>query len=213
MAAPGKLYGTLLSQLVNGANLNWASDTIKVLLATSAYTPDQDAHGFRSSVTEIAVVSTTLSSAAAAGATTISATASIGVGNLVLIGGNATRWVTAVSGSGPYTLTLDSALSAAYASGAAVASGTGYTAGGATLASKTTVYTAATNTHALDAADTQLSASGTFGGRYLVIYKSVGSAATDILIAYVDLLSNIACTSGPFSAQWDAAGVVTLTTV
>jgi hypothetical protein len=44
---PGKL-----AQSVLGANpVNYASDTIKVTLHSSAYTPDQDAHQFFSSVT------------------------------------------------------------------------------------------------------------------------------------------------------------------
>lgn len=34
---------------------DWVTDTIKVMLATSAYTPDQDAHDFRNDVTAVEV--------------------------------------------------------------------------------------------------------------------------------------------------------------
>jgi len=69
---------------------------------------------------------------------------------------------------------------------ASEAAGTGYSAGGATLASKTMVYTAVTNSVTLSCVDP------TWGGtsityRYAVFYMSTGTAATSPLIAYVDL--------------------------
>jgi hypothetical protein len=45
MAVTAKVYGKLPLSAVN-----WSSDTIKVRLVSSAYTPDQDAHQFLSSV-------------------------------------------------------------------------------------------------------------------------------------------------------------------
>ncbi|TMC48566.1 MAG: hypothetical protein E6J14_10730 [Chloroflexi bacterium] len=67
--------------------------------------------------------STTLSAASLAGATTISTVASELVGEVITIdAGTAaeTRTVTAVSGAGPFTETLSSALANAHAAGAAV---------------------------------------------------------------------------------------------
>lgn len=42
-----KWYGLPLKNLINGSTLfDWDTDTIKVAILTSAYTPDQDAHDF-----------------------------------------------------------------------------------------------------------------------------------------------------------------------
>jgi hypothetical protein len=84
--------------------------------------------------------------------------------------------------------------------------GTGYTAGGVTLASKTSAYTAATNTVALDAADVSWTTS-TITARYAIIYKSTGTAGTSPLIAYVDFGADVVSTAGTFSITWDAAGI------
>ena len=88
--------------------------------------------------------------------------------------------------------------------------GTGYTAGGATLGTKTNTYTAGTNTVTLDAADTSWSSS-TITARYAVIYKSTGTASTSPLIAYVDFGADVVSSGGTFSITWDSAGIVTFT--
>jgi hypothetical protein len=44
------IYNSFKKRLADGS-INLSSDTIKVMLTTSAYTPDQDAHEFVSSVT------------------------------------------------------------------------------------------------------------------------------------------------------------------
>lgn len=48
--AAGKLYGPFFQSVCN-KEIDLDSDTIKVMLCTSAYTPDQDAHRYKSSVT------------------------------------------------------------------------------------------------------------------------------------------------------------------
>lgn len=66
---------------------------------------------------------TTLAAAATAGASTISATATVAANNWIVIGSGGTletHYVTAVSGTGPYTVTLQTALLYSQASGAAV---------------------------------------------------------------------------------------------
>lgn len=50
MAVTAKLYGLFLKSLAN-KEIDLDSDTLKVMLCTSAYTPDQDAHQYKSSVT------------------------------------------------------------------------------------------------------------------------------------------------------------------
>lgn len=143
MAVSAKAYGSLLGVLFTGA-INYASDTIKVALCTSAYTPDQDTHDYFNDITN-------------------------------------------------------------------EVTGTGYTAGGATLASKTSTYTAGTNTQSLDAADVTWGSS-TITARYAVIYKSTGTASTSPLIGYVDFGQDVVSSAGNFTITWDATGMLTLTT-
>jgi len=50
MAVTAKLYGLFTKSAVEG-KVNLAADTIKWMLCSSAYTPDQDTHQFKSSVT------------------------------------------------------------------------------------------------------------------------------------------------------------------
>jgi hypothetical protein len=138
-----KLYGNFLLKALN-KEVDFDSDTIKVALVSSSYTPDQDAHDYFNDVSSYEV------------------------------------------------------------------SGTGYTAGGATLASKTATYDSATNVVILDAADTTW-ASSTITARYAVIYDSTGTASTSPLIGYVDFGSDQSSTSGNFTITWDSTGIVRIT--
>jgi hypothetical protein len=89
--------------------------------------------------------------------------------------------------------------------------GTGYTAGGATLATKTSTLDTTNKVVVLDADDVTW-ASSTITARYAVIYDaSGGSAATNALIGYVDLISDQASNNGNFVIQWDATGILRLT--
>jgi hypothetical protein len=89
-------------------------------------------------------------------------------------------------------------------------SGTGYTAGGATLASKTVNYDTASNTLTLDAADVSWSSS-TITARYAVFYVSTGTDSTSPLICYWDFGADVTTTSGTFLLTLSASGLVTLT--
>lgn len=90
-------------------------------------------------------------------------------------------------------------------------SGTGYSAGGATLGSVTVTYAGAGNTLTLDAADTSWTTS-TITARYAVIYDSTpGSDATRPLIGYVDFGADVSTTSGTFQITWDSTGIVVWT--
>jgi hypothetical protein len=42
---PSKLYGNFLKQALN-KEIDWDSDTIKVALLSSSYTPNQDTHDY-----------------------------------------------------------------------------------------------------------------------------------------------------------------------
>jgi hypothetical protein len=140
-----KIYGGFLLSLSAKelAALN-ASTTLKCMLTTSAYTPDQDTHRYKSSVTN-------------------------------------------------------------------EVTGTGYTAGGATLANVVANYTAATNVWKLDADDVSWAGS-TITARRAVIYDSQPATdATRPLICYIEFDADTSSTAATFSVQFDAAGIVTVT--
>lgn len=113
-----KWYGNGLLNMAKG-NIDFDGDTFKVMLATSGYTPDQDAHDFRNDVTN-------------------------------------------------------------------EVSGTGYNAGGETLAGVSVTYDSATNEMRILWND-QVWSAATFTGRHAIIYKSRGGASSaDELVAYLD---------------------------
>lgn len=90
-------------------------------------------------------------------------------------------------------------------------SGTGYTAGGATLTSFAASYDTSTNVLKIDADDTSWTTS-TITARYAVIYDSTpGSDATRPLLAYVDFGADVSTTAGTLSITWNASGIATVT--
>ena len=138
-----KLYGNFLLKALN-KEVDFDSDTIKVALLTSSYTPNQDTHDYFNDVSSAEVT------------------------------------------------------------------GTGYTAGGITLASKTATYDSGTNVIVLDAADVTWSSS-TITARYAVVYDSTGTSSTSALIGYVDFGSDQSSTNGNFTITWDSTGIVRIT--
>lgn len=143
MAVTAKAYSLLLKSAFN-KEINITGDTLKVMLCTSGYTPDQDTHQYKSSVTN-------------------------------------------------------------------EVTGTGYTAGGATLGSVTWTYNTSTNVYTLDAADTSWTTS-TITARYAVIYDSTPSTdATRPLVGYVDFGADVPSSAATFSLAWDANGILAFT--
>jgi hypothetical protein len=91
------------------------------------------------------------------------------------------------------------------------ATGTGYTAGGATLASKTLTYDGATNKTKLAAANAQWPAS-TVTARYAVVYDdSPATNATKPLLGYVDFGANQSTSNTTFEIVWSASGIFEIT--
>lgn len=131
MAATFKWYGNGLLKAVTGS-IDFDTDTFKVMLTTSAYTPDQDTHDFRNDVTnEI--------------------------------------------------------------------TGTGYTAGGATLAGVSAAYDSGSNQVRIAWTDPTWS-TASFTARTAVIYKSRGGASSaDELVAYAVNDADVTSTAATFT--------------
>ena len=96
------------------------------------------------------------------------------------------------------------------ASGSEVASGNGYTTGGATLSNKTSAV--ATLTYTFDnTVDTTWSTS-TITARYAVIYDSSPAGATaQPLVCYIDFGQDMSSSNGNFTISWNASGIFTAT--
>lgn len=125
------------------SDTSWTSDTIKVLLTTSSYTPNQDSHEFKSSVTN-------------------------------------------------------------------EVTGTGYSAGGATLGTKSITVDTASNETRLIAGNVSWT-TATFTARIAVIYEDTGTAGTSALLGWVDFGADVPVSGGTFSITWDATGVLKIT--
>lgn len=137
------IFNDFKEQLLKGTfNLHTAGNTIKVMLVTSAYTVDQDAHDFKDDITNEVV-------------------------------------------------------------------GTGYTAGGATLANQAVSQDNTDNEGVFDADDVTWSTS-TITARGAVVYKDTGSAATSPLICYFDFGSDQVSSSGNFTIAWNSEGIINL---
>ena len=87
-------------------------------------------------------------------------------------------------------------------------SGTGYSAGGATLTSVTCAETTRVTT--VDAADVSWGSS-TITAEYAVIYESIGAASANPIIATIDFDGEKSSSSGTFQITFNASGILTIT--
>jgi len=140
MAVTGFLYSNIHKQMAN-KEIDLDTNTIKVALCTSTYTPNQNTHDYFDDITN-------------------------------------------------------------------EVSGTGYTAGGATLGTKT--VNTSSKTFTFDAADTVWSSS-TITARYAIVYCSTGTASTSALIGYIDFGADVSSTAANFTITWNASGIFTQT--
>lgn len=88
------------------------------------------------------------------------------------------------------------------------ASATGYTAGGETLANKSTSVDTTNDDSTFDADDVTWSVTGELTARYVVVYKDTGDASTSPLISIFDLGENKTVTDGDWTVQWDTEGII-----
>jgi len=140
MAVTGFLYSNIHKQMAN-KEIDLDTNTIKVALCTSTYTPNQNTHDYFDDITN-------------------------------------------------------------------EVSGTGYTAGGATLGTKT--VNTSSKTFTFDAADTVWS-TATITARYAIVYCSTGTASTSALIGYIDFGADVSSTAANFTITWNASGIFTQT--
>lgn len=133
-----QLFNSGLVKLTDGS-IDWNSDTIKLALTTSSYTPDIDSHDFFNDITN-------------------------------------------------------------------EVTGTGYSAGGYTLAN-CTVTQDNTNNRAVFDADDVTSANTTVTFRYGIIYKSTGTAGTSPLIGYIDFTNDRVFSAETVLIQWNSSGI------
>lgn len=85
--------------------------------------------------------------------------------------------------------------------------GTGYTAGGATITNPTVTQDNTDNEGVFDGDDVTWSDS-TLTARYAVIYKDTGTPSTSPVIAYIDFGSDKSSAGGEFTVSWDAEGII-----
>jgi hypothetical protein len=88
-------------------------------------------------------------------------------------------------------------------------SGTGYTAGGATLTSLAVSTDTTNDRGAFDAADVTWSTS-TITARGAVVYKSTGTSSTSPLLCYFDFTTDQISSAGNFTITWNANGLLLL---
>ncbi|MCQ4148656.1 hypothetical protein [Rhodococcus qingshengii] len=88
MAVTGKLFGLAFKSMING-EINWTSHTIKAMLCTSAYTPNQDTHQYKSSVTNEAAGTGYTAGGVALAGKTVTYTAGT---NTLILDASDTQW-------------------------------------------------------------------------------------------------------------------------
>jgi hypothetical protein len=86
-------------------------------------------------------------------------------------------------------------------------SGTGYTAGGATLAGKTTTQDNSNDRGVWDANDVTWTGS-VITARGAVVYKSTGTASTSPLICFIDFGGDQATNMSTFQINWNDNGIL-----
>lgn len=86
-------------------------------------------------------------------------------------------------------------------------SGAGYSAGGATLASKAVTQDNTDNEGVFDANDVSWT-TATITARYAVLYRDSGSAATSPVIAIWDFTTDKSSSGGTFQLTWNAEGIL-----
>lgn len=189
-------------------NIDFISDTIKIMLTTSSYTPNYATHDYKDDVTN--EVSGTGYSAGGA---------TLGTKALTVTAANsfATTWATATAFTAGKIVRPTSGNTYLYRCSVAGTSHastepTWPTTVGATVTDNGITWTnVGSSIMQIDAADPSWSSS-TITARYAVIYDATpGSDATRPLICAIDFGSDVSTTNGTFAITFDAQGIIYLT--
>ncbi len=86
-------------------------------------------------------------------------------------------------------------------------SGAGYTTGGTTIAGGTVTLSVST---AVYSGSNVTWGTSTITSRAAVLYKSTGTASNSPLVAYIDFTTDQISSSGDFTIQWNANGIINL---
>jgi hypothetical protein len=201
---PASPYDQALASLVAGG-VNIASDTLKAMITTSAYTPDPQAHNFKSDVTNEA----SGTGYTAGGATLGSKTVTLTVAN---------SWGTSRANSTAYA--LGDIVRPATGNGFLYQAVVAGTSGGSvptypTVVGQTVVDGGVTwvckgrSVLVFDFADPSWGSS-TITGRTVVVYKDTGTASTSPLLGYDSAGSDVVSSSGTWTYQVHANGFLVL---
>lgn len=208
MSVSAQLFGKALANLLGGEiagdtfAVDFLSDTMKVLLTTSVYTPDLDLHETKADVTN----EVTGTGYSAGGVTLASKTITYTPAN---------SWATARANTTGYA--VGDIVRPAVGNGHLYRCIVAGTSAGApptfpTVPQQTVADGAVTWAEVgrgitqIDAADAAWPAS-TITARYGVVYKSTGTDATSPLLALVDFGADLASTNGTFQITWHALGI------
>ena len=85
--------------------------------------------------------------------------------------------------------------------------GTGWSAGGVTLTSLSSLYDSTSHQARFDAGDIAATGTTLTGVRYVVVYKSTGTNTTSPLVSFVNAGADVSTTAGTLGVTWDATGV------
>lgn len=86
--------------------------------------------------------------------------------------------------------------------------GTGYTANGVTLSSKTSTYDTATDQIRLDAADVSWTTSTLSATDAVIWVNTAGASSTDPILGNIDFGATVTTTAGTFAITFDATGIL-----
>lgn len=208
MPATVRPYSQAAKNILNGS-INFPSDTIKAMLATSAYTPALDTHEFRSSVSAAEVVGTGYTArglALTSKTLTVTPANSWGVAWAASTARTTADVVRPTAGNGFLYRATNAGTNGATQPTWPTVIGQTVVDGGVTWENIGTAICVA------DAAD-PLWTGATFTARYLIFYKDTGTDATSPLISLVELSgtnTDTVVTSGNFTYILPAVGLLTV---
>lgn len=87
--------------------------------------------------------------------------------------------------------------------------GTGYTAGGKSLVNKTVTRDDVNDKIVLDAEDV-IWGNSEITARGAILYQDKGNATLDLLVLYIDFVSDQTSAAGDFGVQWGTNGILTV---